>query len=135
MTTDTKGLSGLAPARTYIHLSNVGGASAIDVDERFWETLSFRDDLLEGRILGLLHMENDSDHSEMHPSGDEILILLSGAVDVIFHEAGGDFVTPLRDLRACIVPRGVWHRVLVHAPSDMIFITPAKGTEVRYVAS
>ncbi|WP_394824532.1 hypothetical protein [Pendulispora albinea] len=135
MTTDTKSLSGLSPARTYIHLSNLGGASAIDVDERFWETLGSRDDLLEGRLLGLMHLESDSDHCEMHPSGDEILILLSGAIDVIVHQPEGDVVTRLTGLGACIVPRGIWHRVLVRAPSEMIFVTPGKGTEVRPIAS
>lgn len=131
MMTDIKGLSGFAPARTYVHLSNLGGVSAVDVDEHFWETLMRRDDLLEGRILGLFHLEKDSDHCEIHPSGDELLILLSGAVDVIFHEADGDRVSSLRGVRACIVPRGVWHRVRVHAPSEMLFITPGKGTETR----
>ncbi|WP_437730121.1 hypothetical protein [Sorangium sp. So ce1335] len=31
----------------------------------------------------------------------------------------------------CIVPRGVWHRQIVPAPSVMIFITPGDGTQHR----
>lgn len=131
MTTDVQDPSGFALARTYVHLSALGGASAVDVDEHFWETLMRRDDLLEGRMLGLFHLEQDSDHCEMHPSGDEVLILLAGAIDVVFHEANGDRVSRLRGFQTCIVPRGVWHRVRVHAPSELLFITPGKGTETR----
>ncbi|MCY1071514.1 hypothetical protein OV090_42620 [Nannocystis sp. RBIL2] len=131
MTTDTRHLSAFTLARTYVHLSNLGGASPVDVGEHFWEALMRRDDLLEGRLLGLFNLDQDSDHCEMHPAGDEILILLSGAIDVVFHEADGDRVSQLRGFQTCIVPQGVWHRVRVQAPSELIFITPGKGTETR----
>ncbi|MFY0539258.1 hypothetical protein [Nannocystis pusilla] len=50
---------------------------------------------------------------------------------MVFHEADGDRVSRLRGFQTCIVPRGVWHRVRVKAPSELIFITPGKGTETR----
>ena len=128
MTTD---LDGFAPARTYVHLSNHGGATTVDVDEHFWETLGRREDLQDGRMLGLLQLQAGEDHSERHPSGDELLILLSGAVDVVFEHVDGERVAALRGFRACVIPCGVWHRLRVHAPSEILFITPGKGTDVR----
>jgi hypothetical protein len=81
--------------------------------------------------MGLFEMEEDPDHREMHPRGDEILILLSGSVDVVLEALGGERRIPLRGRGACIVPRGVWHGQIVHAPSVMMFITPGEGTEHR----
>ena len=33
----------------------------------------------------------------------------------------------------CIVPRGVWHRLIIRQPSDLMFVTPAAGTKIRPV--
>lgn len=73
---------------------------------------------------------------EMHPKGDEIVILLSGAADMVFAkgavdelddesvrlESPGDYV---------IVPRGTWHTARVTESTTMIFMTPGEGTENR----
>jgi hypothetical protein len=37
----------------------------------------------------------------------------------------------LRDRGACIVPKGVWHGQVVHAKSELMFITPGRGTQHR----
>jgi len=34
---------------------------------------------------------------------------------------------------ACLVPRGVWHRLAMREPSDLVFVTPPDGTRVRPV--
>ena len=33
----------------------------------------------------------------------------------------------------CVVPRGVWHRLLVREPGDLLFATPGPSTEQRSV--
>ena len=81
--------------------------------------------------MGVFDMDASPDHREMHPRGDEILVLLSGSVDVVLEEARGERRIALRGRGACIVPRGVWHGQVVHAPSVMMFITPGEGTEHR----
>lgn len=89
------------------------------------------------RVMGMsaptipadLHPEN----WEMHPDGDELLFLLDGAIDVMLAaENGGDGVLlPLRRGQACLVESGTWHRLLLRAPSRLMFVTPAGGTRMR----
>ncbi len=33
--------------------------------------------------------------------------------------------------QAVIVPKGVWHRVLIHEPSQLVHLTPGPGGEHR----
>jgi hypothetical protein len=33
------------------------------------------------------------------------------------------------------VPRGIWHRLVLRQPSDLLFITPAHGTRHRAVGT
>jgi mannose-6-phosphate isomerase-like protein (cupin superfamily) len=84
--------------------------------------------LYEGRIAGTVPMTHDMPLWEMHPSGDEFLYLLSGKIACVLEESHGERVVELRAGEACIVPQGVWHRLLVHAPGNLLFLTPAEGT-------
>jgi mannose-6-phosphate isomerase-like protein (cupin superfamily) len=61
---------------------------------------------------------------EMHPDGDEILVLWSGAMDVVFEQGGEEIMKSLAPGDAFVVPRGVWHRTVVREPSDLLHITP-----------
>jgi oxalate decarboxylase/phosphoglucose isomerase-like protein (cupin superfamily) len=67
----------------------------------------------------------------MHPAGDEVVCLLTGAVDVVLDEPDGERVVELRAGQTCIVPRGVWHRAIVQEPGDTLHITRGEGTEHR----
>jgi mannose-6-phosphate isomerase-like protein (cupin superfamily) len=60
---------------------------------------------------------------EMHPDGDEILFLWSGAMDVVLERDGEEVVTSLSPGEAFVVPRGVWHRTVVREPSDLLNLT------------
>ena len=73
--------------------------------------------------------------TEMHPSGDELLYLLAGELDVLPEEPGSERPVGLRGGQACLVPRGVWHRLVLRQPSDLLFIAPAHGTEHRPAAT
>ena len=76
-----------------------------------------------------------ADEWEMHPSGDELLYLLTGAIDAVLDEPGGERLVALRGGQACLVPQGVWHRLILRQPSDLLFITPAPGTRHRPVSA
>jgi oxalate decarboxylase/phosphoglucose isomerase-like protein (cupin superfamily) len=67
----------------------------------------------------------------MHPAGDEVVCLLSGAIDVVLEEQHGERVVGLEPGSTCIVPRGVWHRAIVHEPGDTLHITRGEGTQHR----
>jgi mannose-6-phosphate isomerase-like protein (cupin superfamily) len=122
-------------ASTYVVLgANDGVATRIDVDASFWSTVDDRDDLREGRLVGLYRSSTDWDHWEMHPHGEEVLVLVSGAMEMVLERDGGESTVELRPGQACIVPRGTWHRARVREPSALLTITAGRGTQHRPLA-
>lgn len=87
------------------------------------------------------HAETDAqvhaDHWEMHPEADEAVCCLSGGLRVYFRNADGEDgpeeMTRLPAGSAVIVPRGRWHRLELEAPSDLLSITPRRGTRLEEV--
>jgi len=118
---------------TYIHLPDGAAADPVPVDEEFWTTIDSRTELHGGRLVTLHRYVGDWPAWEMHPADDEVLYLLGGSVDTVLEVDGGERVIELRGRAACIVPRGVWHRAVVHEPGDVLHITPGAGTEHRSV--
>lgn len=55
------------------------------------------------------------------------------AVDLILDEEGAERVVELRGRSGCVVPRGVWHRGVVHSPGDVLHITRGDGSQHRPV--
>jgi mannose-6-phosphate isomerase-like protein (cupin superfamily) len=114
----------------YLVLADGPGAKRIGVEPDFWQTVHLRDDLA-GRLVGIFRYDADWNSWEMHPDGDEIVLLLSGAVDLVLEEAGGERTVELRDRAAVIVPRGIWHTANAIAPSEALHITRGAGTTHR----
>ena len=105
----------------------------VEVDADFWAQIGERTHLHEGRLVTLTHSTSDWPVWEMHPAGDEIVYLLTGAVDLVLEEDQGQRTVRLRGRACCIVPKGVWHRAIVHEPSDVLHITRGKDTQHRPV--
>ena len=118
-------------ATTYVQLDDGPRAFAVEVDDDFWQTIDRRSELQGGRLVGTFHNAQDWDIWEMHPAGDEVVCLLSGAMDVVLDEPEGERVVELEAGRTCIVPRGVWHRAIVREPGDTLHITRGEGTQHR----
>jgi mannose-6-phosphate isomerase-like protein (cupin superfamily) len=118
-------------ATTYVQLEDGPQAFAVEVDNEFWATIDRRPELRGGRLVGTFHNAEDWDVWEMHPSGDEVVCLLTGAVDVVLDEPDEERVVELTAGRTCIVPRGVWHRAIVREPGDTLHITRGEGTQHR----
>ncbi len=70
---------------------------------------------------------------ERHPAGEEVVVLLSGRIDVVQDLDAGEKVVPLHPGEAMINPQNVWHTARVHDPGRALFITPSRGTEHRPV--
>lgn len=69
---------------------------------------------------------------EVHPAGDEFVVLVSGDVDLVLAGGEGDDITRMNKRGTfVIVPRNTWHTARVHSPAVMMFITPGEGTENR----
>jgi len=124
-------MSAFDPSTTYVCLSPSGSATTIEVTPDFWPTIDKREGLAEGRLVAAFACKADWPHWEMHPHGEEILVLLSGKLTMVFDEAGGERHVELEEGRACVVPRGTWHRAIVHTPGKLLGITYGRGTEHR----
>lgn len=87
---------------------------------------------IDGLSVGAPRMTRNAPHAgEMHPDGDELLFVISGRVLVILEEQGTERTIELRPGQAAIVPRGVWHRVVLQEPSQLLHVTPGPGGEHR----
>ena len=85
-----------------------------------------------GLVIGAPTMTRNAPHGgEMHPDGDELLYLISGAVSVVLELPDGTKTLEVSPGQAVIVPKGVWHRVLIHEPSQLVHLTPGPGGEHR----
>ena len=124
------------PAATYLYLADGGAVERLDLDDSFWEDLtSGKLDLDQGRLVMATEMTRHMEHWEMHPDGEEVLLCMSGAFDVIIE---GDLGEPARldaTHPATIIPRGVWHRINVVEDGRLMFITYGRGTEHKEVVA
>ncbi len=88
----------------------------------------------KGHELIALHtFEEDWPSWEMHPNGDETVVLLSGAATFVVKH--GDVSREIRMDNpgdTVIVPRGTWHTAKIAGKTSMLFITPGEGTLNEY---
>ena len=86
---------------------------------------------VDGYTFGVATMTENSPHDgEMHPDGDEVLYLIDGKVRVTI-ETDPVQVLELLPGDGLIVPKGVWHRVDILEPSQIVYLTPGPGGEYR----
>lgn len=125
---------------TYVFLEDGGQAPTIEVDEKFWRELMSGNASSAGARLvagglgwltAIYRLERDTTSWEMHPAGDELLVCLSGAIDIVLEVDGGDRVVELTQGKSCIVPRGVWHKQVVRAAGEELAVTYGRRTQHR----
>jgi mannose-6-phosphate isomerase-like protein (cupin superfamily) len=87
---------------------------------------------IDGFTIGAPQIAGDPPHDgEMHPDGDELLYLVSGAVTVTLELSGGNTQVDLGAGDAIVVPHGVWHQVTTREPGQLIHITPGPNGDAR----
>jgi mannose-6-phosphate isomerase-like protein (cupin superfamily) len=86
-----------------------------------------------GRLLSALPMSADWTSWEMHPAGDEILLMLEGKATFVLDLPEGFREVALGAGRLLVVPKGVWHTARVSEPSQLLAITAGAGTQNRPV--
>jgi uncharacterized cupin superfamily protein len=126
-------------SQTFVHLGL--GVKATPIPDFTW-TPEFMDSYAErfaadgdeGRLVCITAQEATWDTWERHPAGEELVLLISGRVDIIQELDDGEHVTSLRPYDAMVNPANVWHTARVHEPGQALFITPGRGTEHRPVA-
>lgn len=115
------------PKTTFVDLAP-SGARAIPVTEGFWPDLISGRLKLKGRLVSAYEM-HDFPHWERHPAGEELIVVLSGAIDFILEEPGGERVVSVAKGQAFLIPTNVWHRGVVRSPGEALFVTEGEGTE------
>lgn len=121
---------------TFMRLRSDASVEALPVDATFWQRITdgqlgdFRNEYL----VTMHAFDSDWPMWEMHPNGDEIVCLLSGAAIFILELEGEKKRTELTESGSyVIVPKGAWHTVNASAPCSMLFITAGEGTQHREV--
>jgi mannose-6-phosphate isomerase-like protein (cupin superfamily) len=90
---------------------------------------------IDGYTVGSAELTGDAPHDgEVHPDGDELLYLISGAATVTLELADGDFPVALGAGDAVVVPKGVWHQITMRQPGRLIHITPGPNGDARPLA-
>jgi mannose-6-phosphate isomerase-like protein (cupin superfamily) len=118
---------------TYVQLQDRGGALPVEAGPDFWTRFAGRPELAEGRMVWTAAQARDWANWEKHPNGDAVYYLLSGAVDIVVEVGDAERTISLRPNNACVVPRGVWHRVVVQQPANLLGVTRSAGKELRPV--
>jgi uncharacterized cupin superfamily protein len=121
---------------TYVHLGL--GGTATPMPDFSWSpeyldayTLRTEADGSDGRLVCRLRQDATWDTWERHPAGAELVVLLSGRVDLVQDIDGEHRVVELHAGEAVVNPPGVWHTATVHESGDALFVTPGRGTEIR----
>jgi mannose-6-phosphate isomerase-like protein (cupin superfamily) len=121
--------------RTFVHLQDGGGAVPVDVTPSLWQGDGARYD----RLLGIVDFETPEDlHAsvcERHPHADEVICLLAGEIEVLLQEDGEERALVLGPGQAMIVPRGVWHRLVVRRAGRLLFVNSRAGMQTRRAGS
>lgn len=114
---------------TAIIFDPASNAHTRDLSPTFFQDLdSFGD--FGGHIL-VMQFSFDETWStwEVHPHGDEVVYLLSGATDLILRDGKAE-----RTVRAdkpgsyVVIPKGAWYTAHPLEPTSMLFLTPGAGT-------
>lgn len=118
-------------ADTYVHLENGPGVNIVPVGPDFWSTIDDRDDLAVGRLVMAGDVTDDWDIWEMHPAGDELILVTAGRVRVHTEREGRVATTAVGAPHLVVMSAGTWHTLDVIEPARVVTVTSGAGTEHR----
>lgn len=118
---------------TYVVLGPDLSAVRVGVTPKIFEELDRNFEGFRGRVLvARFDFETDWPTWEIHPQGDEIVVLISGSAEMVLDRGGKHEATTLSQPGSfIIVPKATWHTARISTPTSMLFITPGEGTENR----
>ncbi|MET0752572.1 MAG: cupin [Pyrinomonadaceae bacterium] len=116
----------------YLSLGKTGEIKRLEGGDKFW-TLAPEEIEKFGRewLITEFYFDADWESWEMHPNGEEIVYLLSGAMDLTLEKDGESQIIELRSKGLTVVPRGTWHTAKVFEPSNVLVITLGDETQTR----
>lgn len=119
--------------RDFVVLSPDKTASIEHADATLYDRLDKAYNNFIGHELISCHeFEADWSSWEVHPHGDEIVLLISGEVTFLLDTESGETRIDLHEQgQYLVVPKGVWHTAKTGSKSKVLFITPGQGTQNR----
>lgn len=88
----------------------------------------------KGRLVSAISIGANWTNWEVHPAGDEILIMLEGQATFVLELSDGLREIVLSAGRSLVIPKGVWHTAKVSQPAHLLAITAGLGTQHRPVS-
>ena len=118
-------------AKTFVNLQEGGDAEPVNLTPSFWSAEQQRDGLVFGAFDFASSRDLHSSSQEMHPAADEVLLLVSGALEIVLDEGDAQRTIALTAGLAAIVPRGVWHHLEMREPGRLVFVNSRTGMQSR----
>jgi len=117
-------------ASNFVILTDSFRADTVEVTPDLYQRLDEEYREFAGHLLVSSYaFDDDWPTWEVHPAGDEFVILVSGDVELVLAKEGGDETIRLSEPGTfVIVPSDTWHTARVRCHSVMMFITPGEGT-------
>jgi mannose-6-phosphate isomerase-like protein (cupin superfamily) len=115
-----------------LHIPSAGAASLLSADAARAHMRGRQ----AGHVLRALEVATPADlHPdlwEMHPAGDEFLFMLGGALHAEFADGPHRGSTLLKAGHGLVVPKGVWHRLVLQEPGMLLALSPPQGTRLSH---
>ncbi len=121
----------LSIEQAYVVLNADKNASIEVVDADIYQRLDANYAAFRGcELISCFEFEQNWSSWEMHPAGDETVILLSGQVTfVLQQDAGEELVLLEQPGDFVVVPKHTWHSARTQVKTKLLFITPGEGTQ------
>jgi mannose-6-phosphate isomerase-like protein (cupin superfamily) len=119
---------------TYVVLGAGGRAQTVEGGADFWSALTRgeRPEVEVGTLIAAFDAEGPLGAWEMHPQGEELVLLVAGRARFHLDHGREREAVELRAPGAFVlVPRGTWHRIEALEPSKLLFVTYGAGTQHR----
>ena len=118
-------------ASNFVVMNDKFEAEVVPVTPELYATLDATYGAFAGHsLISCYSFDADWPTWEVHPKGDEFVILLEGAAEMILAGSDGDQSVYLNEPgQFAIVPRNTWHTARIREPTRMLFMTPGEGTE------
>lgn len=120
-----------AMEETFVVLSPEKLAAVEPADETLYARLDRDYDNFKGHeLISCYEFSKDWPSWEVHPNGDEIVVLLAGQATFLLELDSGETSVSLDKTGSyVVVPKGVWHTAKVSETAKLLFITPGEGTQ------
>lgn len=118
------------PTTTYISIEGAA-AKAMAVTDSFWPDVMAGKRKVGDWLMTAFPQDKDWDVWERHPKGEEILVMLKGALTLVIDDGTSLREVALNEGESTIVPRNTWHTGKLRKAGTLLALTFGEGTDHR----